>query len=54
MEIIDDGICSVKGVLASGIKDGKNGLAFISAEGTAAGVFTRNKVKAERFIIDAC
>lgn len=51
MEIIDDGICSVKGVLACGIKDGKNGLALISAEGTVAGVFTQNKVKAAPVIV---
>jgi len=39
-------ICSVKGVTASGMKEGKYGLALIKASGTAAGVFTGNLVKA--------
>jgi len=39
-------ICAVKGVSASGIKEGKFGLALIRAGGTAAGVFTSNKVRA--------
>ncbi|MDD1700608.1 MAG: bifunctional ornithine acetyltransferase/N-acetylglutamate synthase [Methanoregula sp.] len=39
-------ICGVKGVRAYGIKEGKFGLALISASGTAAGVFTDNLVKA--------
>jgi len=39
-------ICAVKGVTASGIKEGKFGLALIRATGTAAGVFTANLVKA--------
>ena len=39
-------ICAVKGVSASGIKEGKFGLALIRASGTAAGVFTSNKVRA--------
>ncbi len=39
-------ICAVKGVEACGIKEGKFGLALISAKGTAAGVFTENLVKA--------
>ena len=39
-------ICAVKGVKAWGIKEGKYGLALITAEGTAAGVFTENLVKA--------
>jgi glutamate N-acetyltransferase/amino-acid N-acetyltransferase len=39
-------ICGVGGVLASGIKEGKYGLTLIRAEGTAAGVFTSNIVKA--------
>ena len=39
-------ICAVEGVTASGIKEGKFGLALIRASGTAAGVFTENLVKA--------
>jgi glutamate N-acetyltransferase/amino-acid N-acetyltransferase len=39
-------ICAVKGVKTYGMKEGKFGLALISASGTAAGVFTENLVKA--------
>ncbi len=39
-------ICSVKGVDAYGMKEGKFGLTVIRASGTAAGVFTENLVKA--------
>jgi glutamate N-acetyltransferase/amino-acid N-acetyltransferase len=39
-------ICAVEGVTAWGMKEGKFGLALIRAEGTAAGVFTENLVKA--------
>ena len=39
-------ICAVKGVSAWGIKEGKFGLALLRARGTAAGVFTSNKVRA--------
>lgn len=39
-------ICAVKGVSAWGIKERKFGLALIRASGTAAGVFTSNKVRA--------
>jgi glutamate N-acetyltransferase / amino-acid N-acetyltransferase len=39
-------ICAVEGVSAGGVKEGKNGLALIRAHGTAAGVFTSNKVRA--------
>jgi glutamate N-acetyltransferase/amino-acid N-acetyltransferase len=39
-------ICGVEGVSAWGIKEGKNGLALIRAEGDSAGIFTRNLVKA--------
>ncbi|MDD1718583.1 MAG: bifunctional glutamate N-acetyltransferase/amino-acid acetyltransferase ArgJ [Methanoregulaceae archaeon] len=39
-------ICGVDGVTAWGMKEGKNGLTLIKAQGTAAGVFTRNLVKA--------
>lgn len=39
-------ICGVEGVSAWGIKEGKFGLALIRASGTAAGVFTSNKMRA--------
>jgi glutamate N-acetyltransferase/amino-acid N-acetyltransferase len=39
-------ICGVEGVRAAGIKEGKFGLALIEAEGSAAGVFTTNLVRA--------
>jgi glutamate N-acetyltransferase/amino-acid N-acetyltransferase len=39
-------ICAVGGVKAWGMKEGKFGLALIQAQGTAAGVFTENLVKA--------
>jgi glutamate N-acetyltransferase/amino-acid N-acetyltransferase len=39
-------ICAVEGVTTSGIKEGKFGLALIRATGTAAGVFTTNRVRA--------
>jgi glutamate N-acetyltransferase/amino-acid N-acetyltransferase len=39
-------ICAVEGVTAWGIKEGKFGLALIRASGTAAGVFTSNKMRA--------
>ncbi len=39
-------ICGIEGVSASGIKEGKFGLALIRAEGNAAGVFTTNRVSA--------
>lgn len=39
-------ICAVEGVSAAGIKEGKFGLALIRASGTAAGVFTSNKMRA--------
>lgn len=39
-------ICAVKGISAAGIKEGKFGLALIRASGTAAGVFTSNKMRA--------
>jgi glutamate N-acetyltransferase/amino-acid N-acetyltransferase len=39
-------ICGVEGVRASGIKEGKFGLALIEAVGTGAGVFTTNLVRA--------
>ncbi len=39
-------ICAIEGVEAAGIKEGKYGLALVRAEGTAAGVFTSNLVRA--------
>jgi glutamate N-acetyltransferase/amino-acid N-acetyltransferase len=39
-------ICGVEGVSASGIKEGKYGLALIVAAGNSAGVFTSNLVRA--------
>lgn len=39
-------ICAIEGVEATGIKEGKKGLALIRADGTAAGVFTSNVVRA--------
>ncbi len=51
MKQVDGGICAVKGVRAGGIKPGKMGLAVITAEGSAAGVFTRNKVIAAPLIV---
>lgn len=51
MKQVDGGVCAVKGVRASGIKPGKMGLAIIAAEGSAAGVFTRNKVTAAPLIV---
>ena len=51
MKQVDGGVCAVKGVRAGGIKPGKMGLAIIAAEGSAAGVFTRNKVIAAPLIV---
>ena len=54
MNMINGGICAVKGVRASGIKEGKNGLAIMVVDArklAAAGVFTRNKVIAAPLII---
>ncbi len=51
MKFIDGGICAVKGVSAWGVKQDKYGLALIKAEGSAAGVFTRNRVIAAPLIL---
>ena len=51
MKQVDGGVCAVKGVRAGGIKTGKMGLAIIAAQGSAAGVFTRNKVIAAPLIV---
>jgi glutamate N-acetyltransferase/amino-acid N-acetyltransferase len=44
-------ICGVEGVKASGIKEGKFGLALIRASGNAAGVFTSNLVRAPPIVL---
>jgi glutamate N-acetyltransferase/amino-acid N-acetyltransferase len=46
MRILEGGVCAVPGVKAYGIKDGKQGLAVITGNGNAAGVFTQNKIRA--------
>ncbi|MCL7474891.1 MAG: bifunctional ornithine acetyltransferase/N-acetylglutamate synthase [Methanosarcinales archaeon] len=51
MNKIEGGICAVKGVSAWGVKQGKYGLALISAKGNAAGVFTRNRIIAAPLIV---
>ncbi len=51
MRSIDGGICAVRGVQAAGIKLSKMGLALIVAKGSAAGVYTRNKVIAAPLVV---
>ena len=51
MRIVEGGICAVRGVKASGIKDGRNGVALFTGGGQAAGVFTTNKVTAAPVIV---
>jgi glutamate N-acetyltransferase/amino-acid N-acetyltransferase len=54
MKNINGGICTVSGIKAHGIKQGKNGLAIIVTdprELSTTGVFTRNKVIAAPLII---
>lgn len=54
MKIIKGGICAVKGVTASGIKEKKYGLAIMAAHPrklATAGVFTRNKVIAAPLVV---
>lgn len=46
MKRIEGGICAVSGVRAAGVRHGKYGLALIAACGTAAGMFTTNRVRA--------
>lgn len=46
MRQIDGGICAVPGVRACGVKRGRYGVAMIACSGYAAGVFTRNRVRA--------
>ena len=44
-------ICGIEGVTAAGVKEGKFGLTIIRAEGTAAGVFTSNAMKAPPVVL---
>ncbi|UEC41978.1 MAG: hypothetical protein METHAR1v1_230012 [Methanothrix sp.] len=46
MKRIDGGICAVEGVRAAGARRGKYGVALIAASGPAAGVFTKNRIRA--------
>ena len=46
MEKLEGGICAIPGVQASGVRQGKYGLALIVASGSAAGMFTTNKIRA--------
>ncbi len=50
MEEVSGGVCAVRGVKASGVKEGNNGLALILGGGSAAGMFTANKLPAETVI----
>ena len=51
MKEMPGGVCAVRGVRAHGIKEGKYGLAVITGEGAAAGVFTKNKIIAAPLVI---
>lgn len=46
MKRLEGGICAVPGVVASGARQGKYGLALIAASGVAVGMFTQNKIRA--------
>jgi glutamate N-acetyltransferase/amino-acid N-acetyltransferase len=46
MKRIEGGICAIPGVRAAGVREGKYGLALIAASGSAAGMFTTNRVRA--------
>src|SRR5512137_3079020 len=46
MKRLEGGICAVPGVQASGARQGKYGVALIVASGSAAGMFTTNKIRA--------
>jgi len=50
---IEGGISAVDGVRASGVKHEKYGVALIAASGTAAGVFTTNKIRAASLDVTA-
>jgi glutamate N-acetyltransferase / amino-acid N-acetyltransferase len=51
MRVIEGGVCAVRGVKASGIKEGSNGVALITGGGPAAGVFTTNRITAAPVIV---
>ena len=51
MRVVEGGVCAVRGVKASGCKEGKNGLAIITGGGQAVGVFTTNNVTAAPVIV---
>ena len=53
MKRIEGGICAVPGVRAAGVRHGKYGLALITASGTAAGMFTTNRVRAAPLAVTA-
>ena len=46
LEVINGGICAVKGVRAYGVREGSKGLALIEGEGKATGAFTTIKTQA--------
>lgn len=46
MKEIEGGICVVPGVRASGVREGKYGVAMIACSGLAAGVYTTNRIRA--------
>ena len=46
LEVINGGLCAVKGVRAYGIKEGSKGLAIIEGAGKATGAFTTIKTQA--------
>lgn len=46
MNEIEGGICAIAGVRACGVRRGKYGLAIITCSGSAAGVFTQNRIRA--------
>ncbi|MDI6889235.1 MAG: bifunctional ornithine acetyltransferase/N-acetylglutamate synthase [Methanocellales archaeon] len=51
MKIVEGGVCTVPGIKAYGIKEGKLGLAAITGQGNTVGVFTQNKIRAAPVIV---
>jgi glutamate N-acetyltransferase/amino-acid N-acetyltransferase len=51
MRVIEGGVCAVRGVKASGVKEGSNGVALITGGGPAAGVFTTNRITAAPVVV---
>ncbi len=51
MRFIEGGITLVEGIRCSGIKEGKKGLGIIECSGNAAGVFTKNRIKAAPVLV---